>query len=51
MSSWIKRRPIKWAAPFLAATTALAASGPVEFGLAEFQAVNTTRKWPVKINT
>ena len=30
---------------------AFGASGPVEFGLAEFQAANATRKWPVKIKT
>lgn len=35
----------------LAAATALAASGPVEFGLSEFQAANATRRWPVKVNT
>jgi hypothetical protein len=37
--------------PILLATTAFAASGPVEFGLSEFQAANATRKWPVKVKT
>jgi len=37
--------------PLLLATTAFAASGPVEFGLSEFQAANATRRWPVKVKT
>jgi hypothetical protein len=34
-----------------AAGLALGASGPVEFGSAEFQAANATRRWPVKVKT
>jgi hypothetical protein len=38
-------------APLLVGAAAWAASGPVEFGFAEFQAANATRKWPVKVKT
>src|SRR5579862_9089061 len=45
MWSWSKLLPLATAA------VVMGASGPVDFGMSEWQAANATRKWPIKVKT